>query len=87
MPTDDHSEAGQLVGDRKERYGSVIQTSTRYTTIRSLLDDLPEDTSNTERYCLEMLAVKFARLIGNPKDEDTLKDIQGYCHLMLYGDS
>jgi hypothetical protein len=81
--------AEELVRMRRAMYGPVGDTAARYQVLKYWLSqaetELPTPSPVT-RYCLDMLLVKVARLLGNPAHTDTWRDIEGYCHLKLRGD-
>lgn len=73
----------ELIRERGERYGPVQGVADRLDLIMVAMEGIPDGVGTVERYCLMMMAVKFARLIGNPGDWDTLQDINGYVRLIM----
>ena len=64
-----------VVKDRGESYGSILDNHTRIARLWSVL--LKIDVT-PEQVALCMIAVKQARLMETPDHEDSIQDILGY---------
>ena len=65
----------EVIQDRGEDYGSILDNHTRISRLWSVL----LDTDVTpEQVALCMIAVKQARLMETPDHEDSIQDILGY---------
>jgi len=64
-----------VIQDRGQDYGSIVDNHTRISRLWSVL----LDTEVTpEQVALCMIAVKQARLMETPDHEDSIQDILGY---------
>jgi len=65
----------EVIQDRGQDYGSILDNHTRISRLWSVL----LDTDVTpEQVALCMIAVKMARLIETPNHDDSWQDVLGY---------
>ena len=68
-------EVANIIEEREERYGEFHVTSYRTAALQGIIN---EEVRSAEGFCLDMVAVKLARIYQSPKHMDNYHDAIAY---------